>query len=135
MESAGLPWQEQSQARGELYSPLRSNRPTLNHLQNSQLDINSELIHDELNLKLNPSQQLNEYAKNSHNLYRALQQYDPELADSILQSSFMLPGQNNITPERLAEDDKSRSSFSIPFPMYEVSTQASSHGSHSSQII
>ena len=84
LESTSLPWQEERQHCGELNSPGRSNSQYIKALRESFLDINSELTHYELDLKLNPSQQLNEYAKNIHNIYRALHQYDPELADSIL---------------------------------------------------
>jgi hypothetical protein len=85
-------------------------------------------------LQAKQSQQLDEYAKNGHNLYFGLQQYDPELADHILQStsfsqiSIKIIGQTQKKPKNLIDD-------TIPF-MYEVSTRARSESaSHSSQII
>jgi hypothetical protein len=57
----------------------RQHRVDLSTLQDSLLHINYELMNDELKLQSNQAQQLTEYAKNSHNLYLALQQYAPEL--------------------------------------------------------
>jgi hypothetical protein len=51
-------------------------------------------MNDELKLQSNQAQQLEEYAKSSHNLYLALQKYDPELATSILLSNSFSPGLN-----------------------------------------
>jgi hypothetical protein len=110
----------------------QANSQHLKYLQHSLLDINSELIDDELNLQQIPAQQMNEYVKNSDNIYLTLQQYDPELAEAILQSSVVSPGPHNTTPERQTHDAISTSS--VPF-MYEVSAQSSSQQTCSSQVV
>jgi hypothetical protein len=80
----------------QIIQSSRQHRVDLSTLQYSLLNINSELMNDELKLQSNQAQQLEEYAKNSHNLYLALQQYDydPELATSILLSNPFSPGLN-----------------------------------------
>jgi hypothetical protein len=72
----------------------RQHRVDVSTLQDSLLNIYSELMNDELKLQSNQALQLEEYAKNSHNLYLALQKYDPELAASILLSNSFSPGLN-----------------------------------------
>jgi hypothetical protein len=75
-------------------------------------------MNDELKLHSNQAQRLEEYAKNILNLYLALQQYDPELATSILLSKLFSRGLNQHYKHKLEPNEYYTSAIHFMYEVY-----------------